>query len=493
MNLSPALSAEYMDEKFNLESKLSTYELSQVLRQKSESLILKNATAIRDNLKEETYFKLDFEFGDDFKKISNFDIAGDFVQKFRENPDEAVIIAYTNASVRNYNKQVRELLFHNLSSIVPGDRIVVSKNNIKHGFLNGQMLYVENVDEERESKSIKFRGEPAVNLVFTNIEVSYTDPEGQKLLQEVKILNNFLESADGKIEKNILRALLVDFKKRFKAAGHTKSEFKEYLRNDEYYNALFIKHGYAITCHKAQGGEWDNVYFDFKQQSNRFSEMYSRYCYTGITRSKKQLYTINSPEKSIFSDKIKIKKGGQVPGILKMNAANICVLEDANNLAEGLEDYLTDLLQSLDVRFSLERKGYRFEISLQYGIADYRTDVIFNNEGQIKIHHYFSDTQMDDVKEELDKLDQSIFVLQNNENDDEFITAIKNEMIEKIGLLDVKVISVKHSEYKVAMLVVYKNKLLGFDIYYNSMKSVTSLFVNSSSESVKDEIIEVLK
>ncbi|KKK74781.1 hypothetical protein LCGC14_2880310, partial [marine sediment metagenome] len=85
-------------------------------------------------------------------------------------------------------------------------------------------------------------------------------------------------------------------------------EFKEAIKTDPYFNALLLKYGYAVTCWKAQGGEWQNSIVDFStKSSDKLNKTYFRWCYTALTRCKETLFCLNEPQIGIFD---KTKKQG---------------------------------------------------------------------------------------------------------------------------------------------------------------------------------------
>jgi hypothetical protein len=96
-----------------------------------------------------------------------------------------------------------------------------------------------------------------------------------------------------------IKALYIDFKIRNKNLRNGTQPFKDALRSDRYFNTLRIKFGYAITCHKAQGGEWANTFLICKTSMGYFNSSYFRWLYTGITRAKENLFTLDEPHFSI--------------------------------------------------------------------------------------------------------------------------------------------------------------------------------------------------
>ena len=111
------------------------------------------------------------------------------------------------------------------------------------------------------------------------------------------------------------RALYIDFKSRNPGLKSGTETFKQAITTDPYFNCIQLKYGYAVTCHKAQGGEWDGVYvfwdkgvkkdFDFynlrHEKTGKSNSEFYRWAYTAITRAAKQLFCINPPSFSSFS------------------------------------------------------------------------------------------------------------------------------------------------------------------------------------------------
>ena len=116
--------------------------------------------------------------------------------------------------------------------------------------------------------------------------VSFSDEEQQKHDIHCKIIENLLHSKSAGLSSDELKAIYIDFKIRNSTLIPQSKEFKDTLRSDPYFNALRIKFGYAITCHKAQGGEWKNTFLNCKTSMGYLNSSYFRWLYTGITRDK---------------------------------------------------------------------------------------------------------------------------------------------------------------------------------------------------------------
>lgn len=104
---------------------------------------------------------------------------------------------------------------------------------------------------------ISFSYKPDTKIIFT---AEIEDYDGEVHHIKCKIILDFLKSRHRSLTQDQQQALYVDYKQRHAGLNPDSAEFKEALRNDKYFNALQVKYDYAITCHKAQGGEWENVF-----------------------------------------------------------------------------------------------------------------------------------------------------------------------------------------------------------------------------------------
>ena len=163
------------------------------------------------------------------------------------------------------------------------------QNNYYTGYNNGQHLRL---------KSFSDTGEKVGSISL--IDAVTVDPHTGKE-KEVKIVKNLLFRASPYLEPEEEKAFTVDFARRMKKKGiRPKTEsFIRYMQNDKRFNALKVKFGYAITCHKAQGGEWENVFLNIEPAlMNQSRENQYRWLYTAITRASKSLVI---PQHNILS------------------------------------------------------------------------------------------------------------------------------------------------------------------------------------------------
>lgn len=304
-SISPALSAEYLKEQFN--ASCQDVFLKEVVRQVADSLILENATAIRDSIENDLFNTFIIKDGNDINKTES--IIADYNKYTSGTIDEnAIVIAYTNKQALEYNKDIRMSLFPgNEERVMPGELLLVSQNNYanKEELFNGTIVRVIDASTNGmlERRKVKFytrekneKGESVtkeVELVFRSVRIETPSHE----MIDCMILDNFLTENSGNLSKDLRQALYVDFRNRMAEVGikSSQEEYKIKMRTDKYFNALICKYGYAVTCHKAQGGEWDKVFVDMHQNRGKSNSDYFRWIYTALTRGKSKLWYFAAP------------------------------------------------------------------------------------------------------------------------------------------------------------------------------------------------------
>lgn len=300
-NESKALSVEY----FQSEHKLNVQEaeLTTIHRQLVDSTILQNANEIRNLLKKPKEQRNTFELliKNEVEEISNIDLTSHFTDKFPEPKiGNGVIVCYSNQGAYQYNQSIREKIFPNSPNVSIGDILMVINNNYNQGVFNGDMATVTEVSadvEEIKNIPVYEKGKKRyVNFSFRNVKLKFPH-----LSEEVscKIIDSLLNSPYRDLNVTEMKALYINFVMRFREKypqyKEGSQEFKEALKTDLYFNALRVKYGYAITCHKSQGGEWDGVYVDYSGRIGLYDDAL-RWCYTATTRAKKELFVINPPK-----------------------------------------------------------------------------------------------------------------------------------------------------------------------------------------------------
>lgn len=309
-NSSKAFEPIYLKEKFNVSSEET--EMKEVKRQGGESGILNAAAKMRKSIS--AGFFNDFDLRSNGKDIVNPSYES-FLDVWQEAANPKIIIASKNKTCLNLNLQIRERRFGNANlPIQKSDIVIMGGNNYRKGVFNGEFAIINEVSDEFESRTIALKGKPAVTLTWRNVELVFPDAESNNKIVKGKVLENFLYG-DNYLKPEEMQALYVDFTKRHHGLKPKSNEFKDAIIQDEYFNGLLIKYGYAVTCHKAQGGEWNNVFtiwdndntngfncFTDKQiKSGKTNKDFYRWAYTAITRASNKLYTLNPPYFNSYS------------------------------------------------------------------------------------------------------------------------------------------------------------------------------------------------
>lgn len=323
MNHSPALSDEYLIKNFG--GNVTHYELKEVVRHKAESGILNNATYIRNSFLKKTETELKLSECRDVFHLKTEDLLSKYIFESggKINRDQ-IIVAYSNSSVKEFNELIRCYYFPDKKVISKNDLILITKNNYNYSvnLFNGDFGKVHSVEPESETKTIIFKKRDNYNvlktynipLIFRNVILIFQDLENNNQLINCKIIENLLFSKNGRLTSEEQIALYVDFKNRNPKLRPGHKVFKEELNSDPYFNALQIKFGYAVTCHKAQGGEWEKVFVDCDANIGKSNSSYFRWLYTAITRATNKLYVLNPP-RYVAGSKMKIHKELNNPNV----------------------------------------------------------------------------------------------------------------------------------------------------------------------------------
>lgn len=288
--------------------RVESAELTEVVRQKSDSSILREAMNVRGLLQKPLKERTELELspnGVDIIEKNVFDKAKEYVTLYPQ-PElgNGVIIHYSNSACFEANKQIRELMYGGDVDLQVGDVLLINNNNYRtygREIYNGDMAKVANVGSvEQHNVPVTIDGmKKQVALRYRDVELLFPEENGHQIVQ-CKILMNLLESKERDITIWEMRALYIDFCMHHPKLREGSGEFKEALVHDTYFNSLKAKYGYAITCHKAQGGEWDTVFVDYSRR-NGLSDDALRWCYTATTRARRTIFTINAPHITTFT------------------------------------------------------------------------------------------------------------------------------------------------------------------------------------------------
>lgn len=309
-NASKALDPGYLMQKFGLSCQEA--ELKEIKRYGSESGIMKAASRLRKSLT--SGFFNDFNLRSNGRDIFNLSYE-EFLDTYRQIESRKIIVAYKNETCKKLNQQIRELKFGSTNlPIRKGDIVIIGANNYRKDIMNGEFGVINEVDEATTTREIHLRGKKPVILKWRSIELVFPDGETTGKVVRGKMLENFLYG-ENFLKPEEMQAIYIDFKNRHPNLKPKTDEFKDAIINDPYFNSIMLKYGYAVTCHKAQGGEWPHVFtfwdhdlregFDaFRQpQDNRgkTTSGFYRWAYTAITRASEALYAVNPPYFNSYS------------------------------------------------------------------------------------------------------------------------------------------------------------------------------------------------
>lgn len=314
MNYSPALDRDYLQNNYQLSAEVA--EMKEVKRQNADNGILLAATKIRQSLT--SGFFNDFDLSDNKRDIFN-PLYKDYLETYKAQKDKKIIICYKNKTALELNKEMRIDKFGSDLPIQATDTVIIGTNNYNLGVMNGEFAVVSEANSEIESREVRFRFKDdkteVVRLIWRWVTIILPDENGQPKSVSGYILENYLYG-DNYLKPEEQRALYIDFKNRHPKLKKGTEQFKEAISNDMYFNAIQLKYGYAVTCHKAQGGEWPNAFvfwdrgvasdFNFLEskhdKSGKTNADFYRWAYTAVTRASEKLFAINPAHFSSFSE-----------------------------------------------------------------------------------------------------------------------------------------------------------------------------------------------
>ncbi|MCU0378228.1 MAG: AAA family ATPase [Bacteroidales bacterium] len=274
---------------------IRTFELRQVIRQSEGSGILMNATVVRQQVSDGDLSvpEMTLEGYTDIERLSGNDLIDRLTDAYdRCGTDGAIVVVNSNSLANRYNQGIRTRVFYRDEEISSGDIVMVVKNNYfwlkdEEGgsfIANGDIAEVRRIRKYEEIHGMRFA---EMTLWFRD---SDRELEARVMLDTLMMDTPSLSAEKS---RELYFSVLADH-------PGIKSKRKQFeaVRNDPYYNALQIKFAYAVTCHKAQGGQWERVFIDqgmFNRQEPTID--YLRWFYTALTRATEKVYLVNFPDR----------------------------------------------------------------------------------------------------------------------------------------------------------------------------------------------------
>lgn len=503
-NQSMALEESYFKEK-NLS--VTSFELTEVLRQDGESTILKNAMQIRDLLNADNRNQLTFERKEgEVEDITPEQIVDSFYEYSPiPNIGNSIILCYTNSSVKDYNDALRRHYFPGNSHVMVGDILQVVRNNIntKLGveYYNGDFVRVLEVSEKSETLSAPVWTDVNGSRERVVLSVDFRDAVLQKengTQTHCKIVDTLLDSRNANLTPLQNVALYINFRMRHPQLKPNEEPFKDALMQDAYFNAVQVKYGYAITGHKSQGGEWRTAFVDYSGRTG-LSDDSLRWAYTATTRASTTLFGANMPNITPLSV-LKFKPISKI-GKLSKEAFSYAEMDDVEFLPPTATPFQKQ--KCVCVKEQLDTEGFFLKSiqSLQYNdrytievpSGTVVVDCYYNGAGLYTSYLFLN------ILPENDKLKEIL----ENESGMRYNIKYKpsngslEQLFEKMKSIcdefDITITNiVEHtSQYNVSYYMKTTGKFAQILFYFNSNKTITHA-LPSSELGAKDKKLELL-
>ena len=291
LDISPALAKKELD---FYDRVVFEHELTEVVRQDQNSGILYNATFIRNLITEgyfvPGYFHLELSGFDDIRRLGGADL----IEEISTCYDlfgmfETIVVTRSNKRANKFNEGIRSTILYKESAISVGDLLMIVKNNYFWLEANETIDFIANGDIA-EIVTI-YKHEELYGFRFANVSLRLIDYPDIEFDCKILLDTLSIESAALTSEQNrkLFDAVAEDY-----LDIRSKKKRWEKIRENPYFNALQVKFAYAVTCHKAQGGQWKAVFVD---QGYLTEEMlnteFLRWLYTAFTRPTERLYLVN--------------------------------------------------------------------------------------------------------------------------------------------------------------------------------------------------------
>jgi ATP-dependent exoDNAse (exonuclease V) alpha subunit len=284
--ISPALTEYYFQE--NYQTTPQSAELTEIVRQGDDNDIITASHKIRElyaNCPTVKWGKFPLRGCKNIKIFADrASMLNDYVNRIKKDRyNSASLICRSNKSCDTLTSLIRPALGLTESTLQKGDLLLVTQNNYITGLMNGDLIEVISTGTRKKR----------ANLTFLTIEVK--ELFTQKVYS-LMLIEEILYQSDTNLTSEQQKDLFMDyfFRMREKGIRQKSARFKEGMLYDPYLNALRAVYGFALTCHKAQGGEWEHVYLDIPRNLplNPTPPVY-QWLYTAMTRAKTQLYIVD--------------------------------------------------------------------------------------------------------------------------------------------------------------------------------------------------------
>ena len=294
--------------------------LTQVVRQLEESGILWNATMLRRLIQDDkmsAFPKLRGNSFPDVRVLPGDELIETLNDSYRQyGTDGTIVVTRSNKRANIFNSGIRARILDYEEELSGGDLIMVAKNN--YFWVDPPTPFRGSSNSAGDNQELPLKGDGGSTFIangdvavvrhlgnersfygFRFADATLLFPDYDRKEMEVTVLLDTLQSEAPALTRQQQEALFTAVWEDYPELTNKRDRMKQ-LRQDIYYNALQIKYAYAVTCHKAQGGQWEHVYID---QGYITEEMltpdYFRWLYTAITRATERVYLVNWPDSGL--------------------------------------------------------------------------------------------------------------------------------------------------------------------------------------------------
>lgn len=295
MDLSPALDPVQM-EGYGMDVRQAF--LSEILRQSAESGILYNATLIRKMIDSsgEGFPRLMTDDFDDIEKAGGAELIETITDAYDHyGEEETVVVTRSNKRANMFNQGIRNQILWREEELAMGDFLMVVKNNYYWIDEEEQLDFIANGDIAEITKIYGYQ--ELYGYRFADVRLRFVDYDQVEL--DTKILMDTLHSNQAALSREENKQLFYNVLEDYQDLRTKKARYQK-VRENPYFNALQVKFAYAVTCHKAQGGQWKVVFVDHGYVTEEMvNKEFYRWLYTAFTRATEKLYLVNF-HKSFF-------------------------------------------------------------------------------------------------------------------------------------------------------------------------------------------------
>jgi ATP-dependent exoDNAse (exonuclease V) alpha subunit len=271
-------------------------DLNEVLRQSQDSGILYNATVVRQMITHDEMTQLPlirFRGFADIVRVPGDELIEQMNSSYSEvGIDETMVVTRSNKRANIYNQGIRNTILGREEELTTGDMLMIVKNNYYWGQGDQTISFIANGDRAR---IVRVRNNRQLyGFHFADVWLQLPDYDNYEL--QATVICDSLTSESPSLTREqgeqLFNAVMEDY-----ADIPLKQDRLKRMKEDRHYNALQVKYAYAVTCHKAQGGQWAHVYVDQGYMTDdMLTPDYIHWLYTAFTRASEKLFLVNWPK-----------------------------------------------------------------------------------------------------------------------------------------------------------------------------------------------------